>query len=679
MQVLARCPPAAPVVLGALAEALRPPARLGVAEAAVSRVVPPESGTRWPGKWQTERTPYLKAIMDALGSDDPAEDVVIVSSAQIGKSEVGINFFHWIVTQQPGPAIVVLPSYEEAKKWVRTKLQPTIDATPGLRRRVLEMSNRTEQGSTSSFKQFRGGFAQVTFAGSSRGLQMLSAKYVIADEVSEWPAESGDRGDPVAQVRARTVTFERERKMLFTSTPGLSGACRITELYETSDQRKFYLPCPHCGAWQVLRFDRLRWESDIWPHRAWFECAASGCVIEHVDKPAMLAAGVWIATAGEDGPREVISPEDIAHWQVRAVQPRRRGFHLWQAYSRATSWDSIVARWLSDKDNADRLRTFTQQVLGEAFEESGDAPDAEKLLARRVQGLRKGIVPPQVAIATGATDVQGAYLQWALWGWSEGPTWWLIDWGVIEGDTLDPAVWRQHDEIVAATWTTEDGRPLKADIWAVDSGFHSQTVYRYAQGRPDVLAVDGRSKQNQRMHPMVGAARPVTLTRKGKPDRRVSKMLWPVGSWPLKSALYGAIRKTIEGPTETGALPAGCVILPEDVDHAYCDQLTAEYIATKQRANGRLDHEWRLRRGVKNEALDTACYARAAAELRGVGAWSGERWAQEREKRLGPPVTREADLFTVAVDTAVDLRPAPAEGRESTARDIATRLAGTLS
>ena len=100
--------------------------------------------------WKNARAPHLVEIMDALGPEDPAEDVVVVASAQVGKSECGVNWFLWIVDHAPGPMIIVLPSHEESSKYVRTKLQPAVDETPQVRRKVMELSSRSERGSTTS-------------------------------------------------------------------------------------------------------------------------------------------------------------------------------------------------------------------------------------------------------------------------------------------------------------------------------------------------------------------------------------------------------------------------------------------------------------------------------------------------------------------------------------------------
>src|SRR5512134_396995 len=38
-----------------------------------------------PGRWRTARTPYLREIMDCLSPSHPAEWVVVMSGAQIGR------------------------------------------------------------------------------------------------------------------------------------------------------------------------------------------------------------------------------------------------------------------------------------------------------------------------------------------------------------------------------------------------------------------------------------------------------------------------------------------------------------------------------------------------------------------------------------------------------------------
>ncbi len=52
---------------------------------------------------------------------------------------------------------------------------------------------------------------------------------------------------------------------------------RIEREYEASDQRRYFVPCPHCGAMQWLQFERLRWEKGK-PETAEYHCEGSDAI-----------------------------------------------------------------------------------------------------------------------------------------------------------------------------------------------------------------------------------------------------------------------------------------------------------------------------------------------------------------------------------------------------------------
>jgi phage terminase large subunit GpA-like protein len=55
-----------------------------------------------PGRWSTERTPYLREIMDALSPSDPTPVVVLQKPTQIGGTESGNNWVGSIIDQASG-------------------------------------------------------------------------------------------------------------------------------------------------------------------------------------------------------------------------------------------------------------------------------------------------------------------------------------------------------------------------------------------------------------------------------------------------------------------------------------------------------------------------------------------------------------------------------------------------
>ena len=125
-----------------------PPIKTVSAWAAEKRMVSAESGSPFPGKWVNDRVPYLPEIMDVMSLSHPATEVTFLKSAQVAGTEAGLNLIGQVIDETPAPAMVVLPTIDEGKAYVRIKLQPTIDETPALATKVRVQKSRDEDGST---------------------------------------------------------------------------------------------------------------------------------------------------------------------------------------------------------------------------------------------------------------------------------------------------------------------------------------------------------------------------------------------------------------------------------------------------------------------------------------------------------------------------------------------------
>ncbi|MBX3488879.1 terminase gpA endonuclease subunit [Parvibaculum sp.] len=633
------------IVARSFATSLRPPPDRSVAGwSEAKRHVAAESGSPFPGKWSNDLAPYLSEPMACLSPSHPATDVTLKWSAQTGKTSVGENFFGFTADEDPAPMLIVLPSLDEAKKFVRLKLQPAIDATPALRHKVAEQKSRDEAGSTSSFKRFRGGFAQITGATSSKGLQMISVRRLWGDEISEWPADVDKRGDPLDLAIARTKAWARRGvKRLWSSTPGMAGECRISDRFDASDQRRYYVPCPHCGHRQLLRFENLKPGPDGSGRGAHFVCAANGCVIEHSDKRGMVALGRWIkcypGTEDNPAPPPHFAPEETERWLARRSGGRQPGFHLWQAYSPFVAWEEAIDAHLAAKGKPLKERVFSQQVLGEAHEEKGEAPDHDKLL-KAVLPYRLQSIPLGGLVLTMGADVQVNRLEWAVYAWGVGLSYWLVDFGIIEGDPDTDGPWRALDTIRARTYENVFGRAWGIEAAGVDSGYKSQRVYNYARARPNVLATDGRDGWNK---PVLGLPKRVDVKQSGKSEKH-GAMLWPVGTFTAKSELYGSLRKTIGGPDDSGMLPLGAGHFPDVCDENFFKQLTAESLVLREKRDGGSRREWVKPKDQPNEQLDIWVIARAMAYHMGLDHYTRDQWQRLIAKRMDAPEELQADL-----------------------------------
>ena len=107
--------------------------------------------------------------MDCLSPAHPAERVVVMAGAQIGKTECGNNWIGYVIHRSPGPMLMVQPTVEVAKRVSKQRIAPMIEATPALRERVAESRTR-DSGNTVQLKEFNGGVLIITGANSGAGL-----------------------------------------------------------------------------------------------------------------------------------------------------------------------------------------------------------------------------------------------------------------------------------------------------------------------------------------------------------------------------------------------------------------------------------------------------------------------------------------------------------------------------
>jgi len=537
--------------------------------------------------------------MDCLSSESPVQRVVMMFAAQTGKTEAGSNWLGYVIDHAPGPMLCVQPTVEMAKRLSKQRLESMISETPCLAEKIAPARAR-DSGNTMFSKEFSGGIMLLTGANSATGLRSAPCRYLFADEVDGFPADVDGEGDPVALAERRTTTFAR-RKILLTSTPTVKDFSRIEAEYLRSDQRRFYVPCPKCGAMEWLKWGQLKWD-DRRPETVRYQCEHCGERFEELHKPAMLRAGEWRATAP-------------------AGNGRTAGFQLSGLYSPLgwCSWEQLVDDFLRAKGDAPALKAFVNTRLAETWEEDYAAKiSAEGLIERRL-AYRSGLCPEGVVLLTAGVDVQDNRLAVTVWGWGEGETGWMIWHQELMGDPTQTEVWGQLDQVLATEWDTESGKALKVAQMAIDSGGHcTHEVYRYVRDRvaQGVVAIKGSSRRNS---PAVGKGSKVDVNWRGKVLKR-GVTLYQLGTDTIKTTLFGRLRHN----EKVGGLNFG---MAADVE--YFKQLTSERQALRYH-RGFPIREWVKKAGDRNEALDCMVYAYAAMLLFGRRMNQATMWEQLR-------------------------------------------------
>jgi len=562
--------------------------------------------------------------MDAMSATSDVEEVVLMAAAQVGKSEAILNVLGYIMDHAPGPALLVQPTVDLGKRFSRQRVTPLVEATPRLAGKVADGRSRDARG-TMFIKEFMGGVLVITGANSAVGLRSMPARYLLLDEIDGYPLDVDGEGAPIELAEARQRTFVRAKRMK-ASTPKIAGTSPIEAAYDASDQRRYYVPCPVCGAMQPLEFARLTWTKlELPPERAVYLCRACEEPIEDHAKTQMLERGEW----------RVENPE---------ADGRVRGYHLSALYSPVgwMSWGEIAEQFVEVHRNPLKLRVFTNTVLGETWRERGEAPEWKRLYDRR-ELYALGTVPRGGLLLTAGADVQKDRIVVEIVAWGRGKTSWSIDYGVLPGDTadLEAGPWHQLDELLARVFPHEDGAEMPIRMLAVDSGYNTQTVYSWCRKYPlnRVIAVKGQASGGV----LIGSPSPVDINLRGKRPVYGYKV-WPVCGGVAKSELYGWLR--LEVPADDEPFPAGFCHFPE-YDDDYFKQLTAEHLVSRKTRRGFVSLEWELIPGRENHVLDCRAYARAAAALAGLDRWQEVDFAAH-ERALSP--------------NAPPLRPVPPRG-----------------
>ena len=433
---------------------LQPPPDLTISQWADEYRMLSAEASAEPGRWVTARAPYQREIMD-VASDPRVETIVLMTSAQIGKSELLLNVIGAHIDYDPSPILCLQPTLEMAEAFSKDRIAPMLRDSPVLKNKVKDARAR-DSGNTLLHKTFAGGHLTLAGANSPASLASRPIRIVLCDEVDRYPESAGTEGDPVKLASKRTATFWN-KKIILVSTPTIKWLSRIESAFEKSDKRYYNVPCPDCGTHQRLRWEQVKWPEGE-PERAYYACEHCGACIDHRHKAAMLRGGKWIATA---------------------PLKKTAGFHLSELYSPWRTWGDVAVDFLEAKHGGtEMLKTWVNTSLGESWEERGESIDAAGLMAR----CEEYPVDLETYACSFGVDVQGDRLEVTIVLWGEEEEMYVFDHVILPGDTAQQAVWDDLDLLIK-----EHG----PDSVCIDSGFNATQVYAFCQKRKFCHATKG--------------------------------------------------------------------------------------------------------------------------------------------------------------------------------------------
>ena len=579
-------------------ENYRPPADLTVSEwAEAHRVLSRESSAE-AGPWRNERTPYMVEIMDAF-TDPQVEEITVVASSQVGKSECELNMIGYIIDQDPGSTLYIQPTLDDAKKFSRIRIAPMVRDSKTLKRKVADIKSR-DSSNTMLQKSFPGGMLTLVGSNSASGLASTPVRYVIGDELDRWALSAGTEGDPWKLAEARTTTFYN-RKKVAVSTPTDKGSSKIAELYDKGTQEKWCIQCPDCGEWHAVVFDNVRFDFDtvkngkkkdyIIKSIEWC-CPSCGCLSS--EERVRKQPAKWIADYPE------------------AYERGHRSFWLNGFSSPWQPWEKIIYAFLKARHDPQQLKVVFNTMLGELWEDRGDLVDEDTMLARREDyGKREDGTPVElpegVLVLTCGVDTQDNRLEYEVVGHGHFGETWGIKKGIIMGDPHYLDVWNRLDDVIDHVYRFKDpAKGLKISMTFVDSGGHkTQDVYRECAKRlnKNVFAIKGKGGDGI---PYTRPPSKVDIIVDGK--KKGKAWLYTIGVDSGKADIMGSVEVQEAG--------AKYCHFPRDercgYDANYFNGLLSEKKVMKTE-RGRTRWAWVVLPGhERNEPLDCRNYALAA-------------------------------------------------------------------
>lgn len=550
-------------------EALRPPENITVSQWADRYRILDEKSAALPGPWKTDLTPYLRGIMNAWNDPD-VEEIDFIKPTQVGGTETFINCLGYSIQQDPAPCLVVYPTLELGMQVSDYRIRTMVMACPELREKFKERSKKLEL-------EFDDMYVAIAGANSAASLASRPVQYLGLDEIDKYPIAIKDEADPISLAIERTKTFAHNRKIFKASTPTLKWK-PIWQAWLTADcQKKYYVPCPHCGAMDIFTFKQLiipdRRDPEEARKTAYYQCPKCKGIIQDHDKPNMLKQGEWRVEKNNG--------------------TRRTAFWLNTFYSPWVRFGDIAAEWVKSYRDKTLLRNFINSWLAEPWEDTKVKTSADTVLKRQSE-YEESVVPAEAILLTGGVDVQRGYLYWTIRAWGENTTSWNITHGTCE-------TWEMLEKIMNTEFPDSAGGKRIVNLVCVDSGdgMTQDEVYDFcAQHQDWAIPVKGSS------NPLLAAYKMSAIE---KPDSIANGLyLYVVDTGQYKDKIAARLLRE-PGP--------GAWMVYKGCDEEYAQQVTAEEKVLEVRGNQKIEVWCPKGSHIDNHYLDCEVYAFVAADV----------------------------------------------------------------
>lgn len=231
----------------------RPPEDLSVSQWCDRHRYLSERFSRQPGMWRTAFTPYLREPLDAT-ADPHVQVMVFIKASRVGGTEWLNNTIAYTADADPLPMMYVQPTHEDVSDELTGRLKSMFEDSPRL---AALIPSNLKHWATSN--QITLSTCDIYGAWPTNPQTMVRKTIGKAwfDEIDNAEAQVGYLGNSLTLLEERLATFEERALLAANGTPTYSHAAGW-RLLESSDWRRYNVPCPHCGELQPLQLSRIK-------------------------------------------------------------------------------------------------------------------------------------------------------------------------------------------------------------------------------------------------------------------------------------------------------------------------------------------------------------------------------------------------------------------------------------
>jgi phage terminase large subunit GpA-like protein len=570
--------------------------------------------TAKPGRYSVATAPYQREPQEAL-TDPEVQTTVLYWAKRLGKTEIINNLHGWVIEHTPRNILVVYPTLDSAKKWSKQFFMPMVRSTKSLVERLGKNKSR-DASNTILAKEYPGGVISAIGSNSPSGFRQVQAPVVTCDEIDAM--EETLEGDPVELAFARAENYSDNiqvvsstatkiippKKTVDSEGESVGTGSRIHDFWLTSDQRKWFVPCPDCGGHQVLdddpdfsnqKLNNLKWpiveiSKGVWEHRieeAYYECPACHSHWNDAKMLSAILAGEWRATAKFNGIR--------GYWLsgFNTVFPPKKGFKT-KLHQFASEF--LTACRKGEQAQLVWLNTFLCKPKVEAAETVESSP-----LLERCETYTKDTLPNQIVLVIVAIDVQGNRVELEVVGVGDNEETWGIEFKKIYGDPEQKEIWEELKTFLGTKYRRADGTELRITTTVIDLGFKPSKVRKFIK----TCGIPALMPARAGIGGVYGTSGKQTVLVYPKQHKLYRSFSYSVNTDIAKETIFARLKMTTMG--------ANYMHWNQSYEKDYFDGLTAE--AKKVRYNKGRPEIYFEKIRARNEPLDLRVYFLAAMDI----------------------------------------------------------------